>query len=521
MLALFDKLYRTHLLTPAGMLQLFETTKATGINLIGLLQITAKLHPQRIAVIDAQKKLTYSELYQQSKTLARHLLIDYGLSPRKKVAVICRNHIALLKTIVAISHLGADIYLLNPEMSADQILYIATYLRFDFYVYDPSLADVFKHLSLGNSCTDSLGNHSLPSYHPTEPCIDKLSLATPDIRDNLPKVACGKIWLMGEESIDMLNPLSQALFNHQQFLANFLPAFLALLTQAQLNRYRSVYIAAPMYQAFGVASLLFSLILGMEMYFTASSDPSTADLLIDNNNIELMLLRPFTLQQMLNQKPSLLAPLKCIITGGAVLSPTLAKETLQQVGPKLFSLYGTAETGFCALATSDGLRRKPQTMGKPLHGVPVKIVDEEGAKVGVGKVGHLLIQSPPKALRNRWLETGHLAYRDVKGNVIYCGRVDDMIVSAGVRIYPIDLEYVLMQHPDLEAATVIAISIPKFGQRLKAVVQKKPGSRLNQASLRDWLKSRLAPYEMPTILEFRDQLPYTMFGELDRKALRE
>jgi acyl-CoA synthetase (AMP-forming)/AMP-acid ligase II len=261
-------------------------------------------------------------------------------------------------------------------------------------------------------------------------------------------------------------------------------------------------------------------ILGAEMYFTTRFDAVRSCSLIARHRIEVVTLVPLMLQRMLKLDPGSLSPLRCIITGGALLSPALARETLERLGPRLFNLYGTSEAGFCVMGTPDVLRRKPESIGRPVRGVRANIVDESGQAVGDRMTGRLSIRSAWTTSRKGWIETGDLAYRDPEGDIFLCGRVDDMIVSGGENVYPIELENVLMRHPGVDAVAAFGIPDPEFGQRLKAVVVRKRDATLDHLTLLDWLKPRVARYQMPAVIEFRAELPYTSLGKLDKKSLR-
>jgi fatty-acyl-CoA synthase len=87
-------------------------------------------------------------------------------------------------------------------------------------------------------------------------------------------------------------------------------------------------------------------------------------------------------------------------------------------------------------------------------------------------------------------------------------------------VYPIELENVLLQHPNVDFVAVVGIPDAEFGQRLKAVVVARKGTTVDQSTLIDWLRPRVARYQMPAVVEFRDELPYTALGKLDKKALR-
>ena len=506
MFTLIGKLYRTRLLTIFGLLHLLEAVVTTGVNLMALLRTAAKLHPGRPAVIDEEGQLSYTELWQQAESLAIALHVDHGVQGRQKVAIACRNHAAAIKAIFAVSRLGAHVFLLNPEMSPDQILALAERLQFDFYVYDEQITHVFENLSLGNK--------ALPAYHPTDNSIDRTSLRSRHMKVRLKKVKTGNVVVLTGGTTGKPKAASR-----KPSFFSFLSPFMALLSQVHLDRYHSVYIATPIYHGFGLASLFMSVILGAEMYFTRRFDAMRSCSLIARNKIEVVALVPLMLQRMLNLDPGSLSSLQCIITGGALLSPALAQETLKRLGPKVFNLYGTSEAGFCIMATPDVLGRKPESIGKPIQGVRAQIVSDSDQIAGARRTGRLCIRSAWTISQKSWIETGDLAYQDPDGDIFLCGRVDDMIVSGGENVYPIELENVLLQHPEVDSVAVVGIPDMEFGQRLKAVVIKKKNTMLDQSTLLDWLKPRVARYQMPAVIEFRDGLPYTSLGKLDKKSL--
>ncbi len=503
MFVLLRKLYRTRLLTPAGIFRLVEAILTTGINLMSLLRIAAHLHPRRIAVTDDREQLSYPQLWQQAESLAVLLQRDYGIQRRQKVAIASRNHTAAIKAIFAVSRLGAHVFLFNPEMSADQTSALVDHLAIDFYLYDSPDGIMPPWLS-----GSALEQNALPTYHATAPCIDQLS--SMPVKGHLKTVKTGNIVVMTGGTTGQPKAASR-----KPSLFNFLPPFVALLCQVHLDRYQKLYIATPIYHGFGLAALLMGVVLGAELHVTRRFKAEQACALIARYQIEVVALVPLMLQRMLKHDPTSLLSLKRILTGGAALSPTLAQAALAQLGPSLFNLYGTSEAGFCIIGTPKLLSRKPTSIGQPVWGVRAQVVNETHSKIG-----RLCIRSAWSTQKKSWIETGDLAYQDADGDLFLCGRVDDMIVSGGENVYPIELEQVLLQHPDIEAAAVVGIPDQEFGQRLKAVVIKKQDASLDLAILRDWLKPRIARYQMPAVIEFRHQLPYTSLGKLDKKLLR-
>jgi acyl-CoA synthetase (AMP-forming)/AMP-acid ligase II len=423
------------------------------------------------------------------------------------VALACGNHAALIKAIFAFSRLGTHVFLVNPGMTADQLRALEERLRFDFYVYDDPAAAVFSD--------PGLRKKSLPSYHATDPSIHRLALRPGAAMARLKRQKAGNIVVMTGGTTGQPKAASR-----KPSILDFLPPFVALLTQIHLDNYRSVHVATPVYHGFGVAALFMGVMLGAEMYFTRRFEAGSACELIARHKIEAVTVVPLMLQRMLNHDAEALRSLRCIITGGALLSPALAHESLAKLGPTLFNLYGTSEGGFAILANPAQLARKPESIGKPVRGVCARVLNEADQEVGDKAVGRLCLRSSWTTNKKNWIETGDLAYRDAEGDIFLCGRVDDMIVSGGENVYPIELENVLLQHPDVVAAAVVGIPDAEFGQRLKAVVAAKKGSPIDKAALLEWLKPRVARHQTPAAVEFRDELPYTPLGKLDKKALR-
>ncbi len=507
MFTLVKKLHRMRLLTIPGVLRLIEGVMTTGVNLMALLRVAAHLHADRTAVVDEQERLSYPDLWRQAETLAGALYQGHGIQPRQKVAIACRNHAAAIKAIFAFSRLGTHVFLVNPEMSAEQLLALEERLQFNFYVYDEPLAAAFA--------TPSFSRKSLPSYHPTDTSIDRLAARSLSPKVRLKKVKSGNIVVMTGGTTGQPKAASR-----KPSILDYLPPFVALLTEIHLDNYRTAYIATPIYHGFGLASLFTGVALGMEMYFTKRFDAACCCDLIARQNIEVMTLVPLMLQRLLNRDVEALSSLRCILTGAATLTPTLARESLARLGPTLFNLYGTSEGGFAIMARPNELARKPESIGKPVRGVRARIVNEADQVVGQREVGRLCLRSAWTTNKKNWIETGDLAFRDADGDIFLCGRVDDMIVSGGENVYPIELENVLVQHPDVAAAAAVGITDTEFGQRLKAVVVPRKGSALDRGALLDWLRPRVARHQMPAVVEFRDELPCTPLGKPDKKALR-
>lgn len=507
MLKLIKKLIKIGLLTPHGAFYFSSALASEGVNLMALAKYAAQWQKQKIAFSDEREEISYDDLYQQTQNLAANLQSKYHLESNQKVAFLCRSHIAFVLGVFAVSRLGANIYLLNPESSAEQFAVLNRRHRFDFVIYDSEVANIF----------DASGwrDKSLVTYETKESddSVETLSNQKIAFQKSLKRTVSGEIIVLtggttGEPKTARRKPS----------VFNFLNPFFALLTELNLDHYNSVYIATPVYHGFGIAAIIIGLILGEKMFLLARFNAEKACTLIKENNIEAVTVVPLMLQRMLKYDAAL-SSLQLIISGGAALNPTLIEETSEKLGDVLFNLYGTSEAGFSVIATPHDLRRLPETIGRKIAGVKLAVLDKENNPVPNGKIGRICIKSKWSVKTSEaWVETGDTGFQDDEGYLVLRGRNDEMIVSGGENVYPIELENVLIKHPSIEQVAVIGIFDTEFGQRLKAFVVPAT-EKISEEEIFEWLNGKVARFQMPKAIEIVEDLPVTAVGKINKRAL--
>ncbi|QQE73503.1 long-chain fatty acid--CoA ligase [Brevibacillus composti] len=297
----------------------------------------------------------------------------------------------------------------------------------------------------------------------------------------------------------------------------------ALLTRLRLLRCQAAYIATPLYHGYGIAILLLCIALGKKVVLTPGFSPAKACALIQEHAVDIVTVVPTMLAKMLKQDAAALKSLSCIASGGATLSPKLVAEVFGKLGPVLYNLYGTSEAGLNLIATPQDLQAASQTIGKKISSARLQVRDHRGNKLGVGEIGQICIKNR-WSMRNwdgSWIETGDLGYRDERGYYFLCGRTDEMIVSGGVNVYPLEVEQMLSQHPLVEDVAVIGVPDEMYGQRLRAFVQPVPHADASAEALLDWLRPRVARHQLPREIVFVDRISYTHAGKRDKKRLRQ
>jgi acyl-coenzyme A synthetase/AMP-(fatty) acid ligase len=221
--------------------------------------------------------------------------------------------------------------------------------------------------------------------------------------------------------------------------------------------------------------------------------------------------------------------LRMIISGAAPLSPELAGAVMDRFGEVLYNGYASTEVGGGTLATPADLRAAPGTVGRPMAGSTVRVLDADGNPVPPGDTGRIFVGSPlsfqgytgggTKEVVDGLLSTGDLGHFDGHGRLFIDGRDDDMILSGGENVFPQEVEDLLSAHPDVADAAVFGVSDQEFGQRLAAYVVLAEGASASSDELREHVRRQLARHKVPREVRFVSELPRTSTGKLKRRQL--
>ena len=227
-----------------------------------------------------------------------------------------------------------------------------------------------------------------------------------------------------------------------------------------------------------------------------------------------------------------LPALRRMVSAGEALEAETVADFREAMGLEPADGYGQTETGHIS-GNLTGEAVRPGSMGKPLPGIEVRIVDEQGAEAEVGAAGELQLRtatSPTffsryldgERFAGEWWPTGDLVRRDDGGRLWFEGRNDDVIVSSGYRIGPVEVEAALLGHPAVAEAAAVAAPDPERGAVVRAIVvlrEREPSEELAR-ELQEHCKRETAPYKFPRIVEFADELPKTASGKIKRAELR-
>jgi len=221
--------------------------------------------------------------------------------------------------------------------------------------------------------------------------------------------------------------------------------------------------------------------------------------------------------------------LRVVISSGARLDPALARRFMDAYGDVIYNGYGSSEVGIGALATPADLREAPETVGRPVAGCPVAILDENGRPVGPDITGRIFVGGDltfdsytgggTKDVVGDMMGTGDMGYFDEAGRLFIVGREDDMIVSGGENVYPRAVENALAEHPEVADNAVIGVADPEYGERLAAYVVPRLDAAIEETAVREYLKDKVSRFEQPRDIKIVDRIPRNPAGKVLRNEL--
>lgn len=226
--------------------------------------------------------------------------------------------------------------------------------------------------------------------------------------------------------------------------------------------------------------------------------------------------------------------LKSCLSGGASLPVPVLEKFEKRFDITILEGYGMSEGSPVVTFNQNDIGRKIGSVGTPVWGVKVKLVNEAGETVPVGEKGELLYkghnvmkgyyknpEATANTIKNGWLHSGDIAVQDEDGFYFIVDRTKDMIIRGGLNVYPREVEEVLMTHTAVSMAAVIGVPHPEKGEEIKAFVVLKNGAHVSEEELMEYTKTHIAAYKYPRIIEITETLPMSATGKILKKELRK
>ena len=278
------------------------------------------------------------------------------------------------------------------------------------------------------------------------------------------------------------------------------------------------------------------LMLGMSSVIMPSFDAGEVLRVIEAERVSTTFCVPTMINSMTSHPDYAtrdLSSLKAIISAGSAL-PNQIYQRLKARDIAVLECYGTSESGGGVMISAEEKASNPKSVGRPMVGFEIDIVDEADQPVADGEIGEFVIRGDPVAkgyykqpeieaetFKNGWFHTGDVGRRDSDGYLYLTDRKKDMIKSGGINVFPKDIEEVLYELPGLEECAVVGLPHEKWGEATTVFIVRRADGALDEESVLTRLKLVLAAFQIPKAVLFVDELPKTPFGKLSKLRLRE
>jgi long-chain acyl-CoA synthetase len=527
------------------------------VTVTGLLVEAAKRAPASPALVFFGKRTSYGRLLDQVRRLARSFL-DLGLGPGERLAVLLPNCPQLVVSYHAILAVGGVAVLLNPLLSPKEIAYqLKDSGSHKLVVLDhllPKVEDAAREVHLERIMITSL-SEALPWplswLYPVKARRQGLrsgftpgpgrqrwrDLLRAQPLDDLPSISPVNLAVLQYTGGTTGTPKA-AMLSHKNLLANVVQIN-AWLPRLKYGKERVVGLI-PFFHSFGLTVCMnWPLSQGAEILILPRFDIKTFISMLRRHRPTVLPGVPTLFVALINH-PDLasidFSQLWACISGSAPLPQEVRDRFEEITGCRIMEGYGLTEAGPVTHLNPYQRERPPASIGLPFPSTRAKIVDADTGDRDLffGEVGELVVQGPQvmsgywqrpeetaEVLRDGWLFTGDLAKMDENGYFYIIDRKKDLIIDAGFKIYPREVEEVLFQHPAVLEAVAYGIPDPYRGERLKVAIVPRPGAQLTAEDILEYCQPRLATYKLPKIVEFRTELPKSMVGKVLRRLLRE
>ncbi len=499
----------------------------TGFTPAAAIAIGAARHPDRDAIIDDEGATTYHELDQRIESIAGALWTRRR--GRATFAILCRNHRGFIEGFAVGARLGHEIVFLNTEITESQLGRILERHRPDVLVHDEEYHDI----------VDASGYEGcrVLAWHESD-ADDRLtldSLAVDAHRRAPANHRSSKLTLMTSGTTGLAKGVSRGV--------DLIGAAEGVATGMSIMRLRDgdvSIVSPPFFHALGFAMLMSTLSVTGTIVSHRRFDPEQVLQDLETHQATILTGVPLMLQRLLKAKAELperdTSSLRVALTGASPIPPSTVAEILEVFGPVLVNVYGSTETGIVSMATPDDLIDEPSTLGRPGIGISVRILRDDRSVADVGERGTIFMRggllfegytpdgdSTPdaKEVVDGHVNTGDMGHLDGQGRLYVDGRDDDMVVSGGENVFPLEVEHTLGEHPSVGEAVVMGIDHEEFGQVLRAYVTVTSDEPPKDAELRDFLRERLERFKVPKEFVVLDEFPRNATGKVVRSKLAD
>ncbi len=481
-----------------------------------LLRAAALRHPQKTALICRDESISYEDLDRAVRGLARWFL-RHGLRPGDRVAIHSANSVDAVKLLLACFHAGLIAVPVNLRLKTAEMAYILAHSAPAMCFSQPELAPVAA--AAAAECPPGIALH-----------IRLPEVTDVDAAGELPEFDGDRVALILYTSGTTARPKG-VLHSHASLLGSARTVW-----PTGVGENTILMVTVPLMHASGLScSTLPALLTGATTVLTPVFDACEVLDAIERHRCTWGLGLPAMMQFLTVEQerhPRNVSSLRDWVAGGDAVPVNLQERFQRYFSVPLREGYAMSESVIIACNRADAPR--PGSLGRPCEGVEVRVVDFSENLLPHGQIGELEVRSPGNfvgywhdepataaAMRDGWIRTGDLAWRDLDGYLWFSGRRKEVIIRGGSNISPQEVEEALYQHPAVMEVGVIGMPDPIYSEQVVACVSLREGHTVHPEELIDFARARLADYKLPSRIVFLPALPKGITGKVQRRALKE
>jgi long-chain acyl-CoA synthetase len=489
----------------------------------------------QIGVRCGERFSTYPDLFGRALRATRGLS-ELGIATGDRVALLLRNSIEFLEASIATVPIGASAVPINWHWRGEEIAHVlldsgakALVVHADlWHAVAPSVPDGVAVIVVP---ADGGGAGELPAGAVSWPEWLQASEPWAQPPEGAPVSIIYTSGTTGRPKGVVRTPATDGQREETQ----------ALLGEIfQLGAGERTVIPAPMYHTAPNVYALASAIRGMDMTIMPGFEAEEFLRIVAEHRVTVVQMVPTMFVRLLALPEDVrngydLSSLRWVVHAAAPCPPDVKRAMIEWLGPIVAEYYGSTETGPVVFCTSREWLAHPGTVGRPIERAVVKVFDADGSEVPAGESGEVYMwldvwpdftyagdEERRRAVEREGLVScGDIGYLDADGYLYLNDRRSDMVISGGVNIYPAEIEACLLSLPGVRDCAVFGIPDDEFGEALAAHVEVDEGVSLTSEDVREHVRSRLAGYKTPRLVEFSDSLPREDSGKIFKRRLRE
>lgn len=490
------------------------------MTIVEMLERNARLFPEKTAIIYGNSRISYRTFYERANTLA-NFLIAMGLKKGDRVGLVLQKAPEVLISFLGIAAAGGVVFPVDYNQTLDNIEHMLNLTNPTVMIVDRRFQDLFSRFK--DHCSDEktimIGQKTTNQSRPWEEVFAQQSSNTPGV-----EIQDGDVVYLNFTSGTTGLPKG-AITTHANIYWNTLSAVKSLgLTEKDIH--------LCLFPVFSHPHELFarSLYLGGTIVLIDSIYPKSIATAISEYRVTCMMAVASiydNLARLPLSSPFDLSSLRIPESGGMYTHSTLEQKFRERFGVPIIPVWGSTETSGIALVTPVEGEHRPGSMGKPSLYYQVKVMGENGEELPPDEVGEMAVKGPgvcrryynqPEEtetyMKDGWFLTGDMVKMDSEGYYYFASRKTGMMKMAGVKVFPLEIENVLLGHPKIEDVAVVKVQDRLHGEVPKAVIVVKNGLEISKDEIRKYCEERMSKYKIPRIIEFRGELPRTPGGKI-------